>query len=456
MPSLATLILAVAAFLPAAAGATCTRISYAASYNYLPSSIYYIDPAAGTHAIWAGALDGAGSGGNLPAVVNINNSTFQPYGSVIASGSASFLQLGNEPYTPEQVLYRCDATDAGSLYEFYATNGDSSFGGMYDDGAALGVPNAYRTAVKGMAIRITNAVTGEYYSRMWKSRQLTGLDRDSQGKILVKAKNFSDVRIELIRVSNETDLPVPPLPANSAYTYSQPAAYIAFKAPGISANIEDGRDSAYYYAGWYGDWPGAVNLYQHLTTRSAATCAVTSVTPHVLFPTISVAELNQGGTRQAPVDIVFQCQTGAPANAGLTAFSSGTGAGQTAMGVLVPPANYQLAASQQLVTAGAGATYLLSDGYGTDPGVATGVGIALTRADASNTALNFLGSDLVMGGGAGAGWYPVLDGAGPATGPTNGVNTYTKRLNATLKQIPGKTVTPGAVRARAHVVIRVQ
>jgi len=279
---------------------------------------------------------------------------------------------------------------------------------------------------------------------------LTDLDKDGQGKILVKAKNFSDVRVELFRVSNEATAGGWNTAGN--YTNSQPAAYIAFKGGGLSNGLNVGQDSLSYYDGWYGYWPGAVNLYNRLTVRRSATCSVTNVTPNVQFPTISVAELDSGATRQLPVDIAFQCQTGAPANTGLSAFASGTEAGRTAMGVLVPAANYQSAVAQGLTTGGSGATFLLSDDYG-QPGVAGGVGVALALAN--GTPLNFLGNDQITGGGAAAGWYPGLQGAS-SVGAAGGVTSYTKRLNATLTKIPGRSVTPGRLNARAQVVIRIQ
>ncbi|WP_197700579.1 fimbrial protein [Variovorax sp. HW608] len=430
------------------AWATCTRISYAPTTSYPSNSIYYVDPAHGTHNTWTGSVDGAGASGLSVSAVNLNSSTFQPDGTLLASGSASILTLGNEPYTAEQVLFRCDAADAGSLFEFYATNGDNEFGGMYEDGASFGLPAAYRTYFRGMVIRVTHTQTGNYFSRYWQSRPLTGLDHDSQGKILVKAKNFSDVRVELVRVSNTGGST-----GSGNYGYSQPAAYIAFKGPGFSNNLQDGRDSLSYYEGWYTAWPGTVNLYNRLTVNRSATCAVTNVTPNVRFPLMTVAELEGGGTRQMPIDITFECQTGAPANTGLTALASGVKAGQTAMGVLVPAANYQSAAGLGLTTASGGATFLLSDGYGVDSGVATGVGVALAFGD--GTALNFLGNEMVTATGNAAGWYPVLEGAS-STGVAAGVTSYTKHLQATLKKIPGRTVTPGKVNARAQVVIRVQ
>jgi len=427
----------------------CTRISYGPSTTYPSTSVYYIDPAHGTHNTWAGATDTAGTSGLSASSVNLNSSTFQPDGTLLASGTASILAMGNEPYTAEQVLFRCDAADEGSLFEFYSTNGDNAYSGMYEDGASFGLPGAYRTYFRGMVLRVTHVLTGNYVSRYWQSRPLTGLDRDGQGKILVKAKNFSDMRVELFRVSNTGGST-----GSSIYSYAQPSAYIAFKGPGFSNNLADGRDSATYYEGWYSAYPGVVNLYNRLTVRRSATCAVRNVTPNVRFPLITVAELEAGGTRVMPIDITFECQTGAPANTGLTAVQSGVNPGQTAMGILIPAANVQNAAVEGgLITALGGVVFLLSDGYGVDPAVATGVGIRVSLPNGDPH--YFLSNEAITGGGDIAGWYPVLEGA-TSTSVAAGVTTYTKRLEAKLQRIGGRTVTPGKINARAQVVIRVQ
>ncbi|WP_431221803.1 fimbrial protein [Serratia sp. L9] len=195
-------------------------------------------------------------------------------------------------------------------------------------------------------------------------------------------------------------------------------------------------------------------MYNRLYIRRSATCSVNNVTPTVRFPIITVAELQAGVSRQMPITIQFNCQTGTPANTGVTALASGVGANQTAMGILVNPANAAAAVSAGFGTTGSGVSYLLSDGYGTDPTIATGVGIQISRTN--GTVMNLLStlSGSVLGGNA-AGWYPVLDDASPGT-VVNGMTSYTKTLNATLKALPGKTVTAGKVSATAQVIIQVQ
>lgn len=440
-----SLLIAIVLALPA--GATCYRIT---SITTSSSSNYYTEPGKGTAANWDGATDSSGSSGNLPTVVNINNSTFQPNGTLLASGTVSFLQSGAQSYSADQILYRCQASDAGSLFEFYATNGDATYAGNVEVGTAAGLPQSYQTYATGMALRATNLSTGQFYSRYWQSRPLTNLDTDSQGWILVKAKNFSDTKVELFRLSTSNG----GMSGTGIYPQSQPATYIAFQGGGVSSGLKIGGDSNSQYDGWYGSWPGAVNLYNHIYIRRSAACSVTNVTPSVLFPTIGVTELKAGVTRQKPITIQFSCQTSSPANTGVTAFASGVAANQTAMGILVNPANAAAAVSAGFGTSGSGVGYLLSDNYGTDPNVATGVGIQFTRT--SGATLNLLStlSGSALGGNT-AGWYPVLDDA-TAGAVVSGVTTYTKTLNTTLKALPGKTVTAGKVRATVQVIIQVQ
>lgn len=426
--------------------AACYRIT---TTNTNSSSNYYTEPGKGTAANWDGATDSSGSAGTLPTVININNSAFQPNGTLIASGVVNVLQSGAQSYNSDQILFRCTASEDGKLYEYYATNGDSTYGGQVEVGASNGLPESYQTYASGMALRATNMVTGEYYSRYWKSRPLTNLDRDSLGWILVKAKDFSDTRVELFRLDRSAGAVF-----TGIYPHSQPATYIAFQGGGFSSGLTIGSDSNSQYSGWYNAWPGAVNLYNRIYIRRSATCSVTNVTPTVVFPTISVSELSSGVTRQKPIAIRFNCQTGSPANTGVGAFVSGVAANQTAMGILVNPANAAAAVSEGFGTAGSGVSYLLSDNYNSSPNIATGVGIQFTRANGSPLNLLSTLSGAVLGGNA-VGWYPVLDDAS-AGSVVNGVTTYTKTINATFKALPGKTITPGKFNATAQVIIQVQ
>lgn len=425
---------------------------YVVNYNIRPgsSSNNYVEDGAGTYKAWTGASDYAGSSGGLPAIINVNNLAFQPVGTLIASGSDTFYNMGlpaDGPYNPEQVFFRCTPNEEGKVYEYYATNGDSVNAGMHEDGAAAGITGGYSTYVRGIVIRVTNSVTGEYYSRYWKARVLDNLDKDSKGYLLVKAKNFSGVRTEIFRVDNRRGSVY-----SGTYPESQPAAYIAFKGGQYGTNLTIGADSASKYHGWHYAWPSAVTLWRKVTIRRNATCMVSNVTPNVTFPPISVAELNQNVTRQAPVQVQFSCQTGKPANDGLKAFVSGTAANQTAMGILVQPENASAAKQEGFGTAAGGVNYLLSNGYGSDTSVATGVGIQLSSNAQPLTLLSNLGS---FGTGSGAGWYPVLEGANKIS-EANGISYYAKNLLATLTKLPNKTVSAGKIQAKAQIIIQVQ
>lgn len=423
------------------------------------NSYIYTDPDT-VVASWTGSVDTAGRGA-FPMTVAVNVPAFVPDGTLLGTAVSPTVNLGSSgvgSYNPEQVLFRCSPNADGTLYEYYGVNGDSTYAGMTDVSAQSGIPDTYRSYYTGIVTRVTNVTTGEALTRSWKVRPLTGLDRDSQGWILVKAKNFSDYKLELFQctvcqagASSDT--------GNWAET--QPQGYVAFRggAPGstsiLSSGLSVGVDTATHYDGWYPYWPGAINAYSTVIVRRAATCAVTNTTPVVIFPPTTVAELNRGGAQQLPITIQMQCQSTKPSGIS-DAFVSGTAANQTALGILAAPANVQSAIGAGLTTGGTGVTYLLSDGYGTDPGVATGVGVALTRP--GGQALNFLSNQFVTLGGAMSGWDPVLNDAvedGPANG---GVTSYTRTINATFKAFaPGMTpVTPGRYNATAQVVIRVQ
>ena len=454
--------------LPFHASAKCTRISYAAGISYPSNNDLFVDPAYGTHDIWDSPGEGDGGGADsLPGSINVNNSLVQPDGTLLASGIAPVKNLGTQVYSsPEQVLFRCDAADAGQLFEYYTTNGPFPLTGKYEDGASFGIPGAYRTRYQGVLSRVTNLQTGRYFARNWQARPLTNLTRDSQGKILVKVKDFSDVRIELIRASNETMAASegfggdnrPALAGTGiggGFGFPYGITYTAFNGPGVgSGKTYVGADSNSVYPDFQkGTYVGAVRFYQSLYINRSATCAVTTVTPVVVFPGITVQELNQGVQRQQPFNIQFNCQTAAPANTGVSALSSGTGRGQTAMGLLVQPENYAAAQLVGLNTSGTGVSYLLSDSYLGSSTVARGVGVVVSRVN--GTPLNFLGNEGMTLGGEADGWYPVLAEANTLESG-NGTTTYISRLRATLKKIPGETPTAGKFNANVQVIIRVQ
>ncbi|VEB64140.1 putative fimbrial usher protein StbD [Providencia rustigianii] len=183
--------------LPNLAFATCYKIT---TINTNPNSVYYTEPGKGTAKSWAGARDDSGSMGTTPKIINVNNDQFQPPGTLVASGFVSMLEAGYETYEPDQILFRCTADEEGKLKEFYSTNGDYNYGGKILVNPALGLNETYISLGKGLGIRIKNTITGEYYSRYWKARPLNNLERDSKGWILVKAKDFSNMEVELFKI----------------------------------------------------------------------------------------------------------------------------------------------------------------------------------------------------------------------------------------------------------------
>jgi len=421
------------------------------------NSAYYTDSGTITTS-WVGSTDTAGQGA-YPMTVTVNTPPFVPDGTLLGSGVSSVYNMGSNgvgTYSPEQVLWRCspEAATANGLYEFFSTNGDNDYAGKQDASGDSGIPGTYYTYYKGLISRITNLTTGQYVSRYWAARQLTDLDKDSQGWLLVKAKNFSQYKLEFFQCSTCTKYYANSSTNPGYWSYTQPVGYVAFVAPNFGGNVKVGADHNVAYDGFYDRWPGAINPYNTVYIRRTATCAVTNVTPVVSFPLITVSELNQGLTRQLPVTIQMRCQSATPS--GMTAFSSGTAANQTALGILAQPANAQAAVKAGLKTTGSAVTWLLSDNYGTDPTVATGVGVALTRPGGG--ALNFLTNQYVTMGGAKDGWDPVLNDATSIGSPGVGLTSYSRSIIATFKAFaPGTVpVTPGRYNATAQVIVRVQ
>ncbi|MCE4072673.1 MULTISPECIES: fimbrial protein [Pseudomonas] len=434
--------------LPAPALATCYRV-YSSSNTPANDQI---SPADGLAVSSWGACDTCSGSLGLPSVINVTDSSFQPYGTLLASSTAPFTAYGRQGgYNAETVFARCQATDA--VYEMYSTNADDRYSGWYPDGDALGValglPSAFRTAWPNVLLRLTNQSTGSSFTPVWQQRLLTGLDSDSRGYVLIKAKNLSAVRAELFSAGPESTNYYSATTKSQSYDYSQPAAYIALKGPGLTypqVGVPHSQD----YNGWYGFWPGAISLYKNVTLKRYQTCSVVNITPVVLFPTISVAELNAGGKRVQSFNIKFNCQTGATVNS--------VALNATAMGIKASPGAVTAASTLGLSNASGGLSYLLSDDYG-QPGMAGGVGIRIFRNDA---AINLLANENSAAGAATAnaqGWYPAVSPASQLVSSAGGVNQYAEMFSASLEKLSIGTqppVTPGKVKATAQLVIRVQ
>ncbi len=431
--------------------ATCYKVIGVGSATTTANN--YIRPGEGSAANWLGAHDTANGPLGLPSVVNVSSSSFVPYATLIASSVAPLSQYGSSTgYDPEQVLFRCAPADA--VYEMYSTNADniySGWAGTDSTGKSIGLQAAYRTAWPNVLLRLTHMESGQYITDVWREHQLTGLDIDSRGYQLVKAKNFSAVRAELFSAPRE-NIYFPGNPPQyffpeRTYDYTQPSAYIAFKGPGIPYPVV-GRIHYGNSNGWYYYWPGAIGLYNDVTLKRYPTCAVTNVTPYVVFPSISLGEINAGAFREAPFNLTFKCQT---------RMTNSTARNGTALGIRVSAGSLSASSALGLINSYGGLSYLVSDRYG-QPGMAQGVGIRLIR---NGVAMNLLANENSANGAhaESRGWYPVVSGASNLTGNAENINRYSETFRARLEKFTlgtQPTVTPGRVEATAQIVIRVQ
>lgn len=408
-----------------------------------------IRPGEGTAAVWGGACDSCNGSLGLPSVINVSDPAFQPYPTLIASAVAPLTLYGSSAgYDPERVFFRCAPGDA--VYEMFSTNADDLYSGWYTGGDSLGnslgLQSAYRTAWRNVLLRLTHMETGQYFTDVWAERLLEGLDVDSRGYRLVKAKNLSAVRSELFSAPLESTYYYVVSPSQR-YLYTQPAAYIAIKGPGLAyPNVGKTHYGNHY--GWHYNWPGAIGLLNGVTLKRYPTCAVLNVTPHVVFPRLSIAEINEGVSHEVPFQVSFKCQTG---------FTNSTASNGTALGIKVSSGAAAAAASLGLVNANGGISYLVSDRYN-EAGMAKGVGIRLLR---DGVVMNLL-RDENSAGGANAqarGWYPAVGSATQSGGSAGGVTQYNETFTARLEKLSEGTrpqVSAGRVEATAQIIIRVQ
>lgn len=399
--------------------------------------------------------------------VNITNAYLQPVGTPLGSTILNITTATrySSSGAGDLVLYECDASDAGSIYEVFATNGDDRVGGFFDLGTIDGNPDYYATYFPYVGIKLTHMNSGLPITRYWQQSPLTSYATVSD-KIQIRVKDFSTIRADLIKISSlpgsgrsnycgaySSSNPYSGMASStgtSSYSCTQPNGYITFKGPGITTD-PIGSDSADNFSTWgTGRWIAmGMGTAPVSTLTHTATCVARNVTPLVLLPPISIQSLESGGTSQANFTISIECDNSA---------TSGVSSRDTALGLQVPYESFVAAKNLGLVNSSGGVNYLLSDGYGADEAIATGVGIVLSNTT-TGTAMNFLGwgacTSLGCPLGNNVGWYSVLSGASSSGSSATGYTSYNTVLTAKLQKIPGQTVTAGKVNAKAYVWVRI-
>ncbi|KPD72004.1 hypothetical protein ADT35_10355, partial [Yersinia pestis subsp. microtus bv. Talassica] len=405
--------------------------------------------------VWKGSdIGGDNYGASLYlGNINITSNYIQPVDSILASNVISLVPAHRWP-DPEAVIYECDIADKDSLFEVFATNGDSNVGGYTHMG-----DNYFQTFFPYTALKLIHVDSGVEFTRIWQEIPLKKYDI-LDNKIQIKGKHFSQIRAELKKTGSVDRSPGPtswgcPGPAednySGGYTCNQPNGYVVFKGPGMAVP-EAGYDSATNYQTWgtgrYMAFGMNTSPITILTRKN--TCVVRNVTPYVVFPIITVNELNDNQTRSAEITVDIECQSGT---------ESGTSSGQTAIGIQTSLPGYLKALGLGLVNTAGGVSYLLSDSYGTDSRIATGVGISLS--DSNGSTMNFVGwggcaqtQDCLTT--ADAGWYPILTGASGNGSHSAGYNNYVHHFTATLKKLPNGHPTAGKIDATAYVLVKIQ
>ncbi|WP_342322838.1 fimbrial protein [Kosakonia sp. BYX6] len=406
-------------------------------------------------------LDAWGVGLGL-GTVNVSSLAIHPVGTPLGANIVTF--ANNPRYRgPESILWVCDIADKNNIFEIISTNGDDRNGGFFDLGAADGYPNYYSTLFSHVGLRLTHVNSGTVFTRQYQRIPMKNYGLSADGtKIFIRVKDFSPIRADLIRISSVSLFGKAPSDycgkkyqiTTGAYTCDQPNGYVSFCSPNSPATYCDSGDSAYDFNGWWKDNWMAINMgnatIPGANLVSRPTCVAKSVTPIVMFPTISITDLNNGQSAQSHFDVRVLCE-------GLS--NSGTVQGMTALGLQVPYDSYLAAKQLNLVNASGGVSHLLPANYG-QPGVAGGVGIRIANAN-SGVLRNFLGWYHCQSGtcltGNNGGWYAVRDGATMvSSGGAHGISEYAVNFNAYLTRIAGQTVTAGKVDASAQVLVKVQ
>lgn len=382
---------------------------------------------------WAGANNAEARGQlGLPGVVTLGgNNGVQKEGSLLASSAANFVNSGRSGgYGSRQVLFKCDKSDRGSLYEFFATNGLDAHSGQQ---AVDSLDGAYYTRVKNVALRLTNQKSGQYYSRQWQKRAIAQDDTFDDGQhVYIPASAFSDVFVELLKVENG-NFGVEGSSRDS-YNYDTPSGYIAFQGGGISQGLTEGADSAASNDGRSLYWPGGWSLAHQTRFQRYVSCQLDDYPGTVLFPAMNTAALKGGAKAEANFSISVACTniTEARRDTSNTGFYMGF------------VAHNRHSADE---------TLLLDTAYGGNNGVAQGVGIRLFSANDLTSPLTLLAPGTSAVDTGSDGWHALEELTPHADTLEGNISLYKGDFTASLSAFDTRTVTPGSVNAQVNIVV---
>ncbi|UYA60545.1 hypothetical protein NAL19_2414 [Pectobacterium sp. F1-1] len=429
--------------------------------------------------------------------INITSSYLQPIGTVLATGISNYNAItrgGLAGLSDEAIILKCTSqNDKKGLAWAFATNGDSRIGGFYE---IPGNPGFFATQFPYVAIKLTLADTGEVFSRIWRQSATAVVTEDtSDGGFVIRKKSIPKVVATLVKWSqaygetidangnkvgatychgagNETIIPTSQTTnvnqVWSADYYSvnglaagcgQPSGYINLLGTGgyvVNVGLDSNKDV------WAWDYsvPIGLNGSPAATFSYTPSCVVRTTTPYVIFPTMTVSQINAGETVSRNFDITLECDDTMNKTVSTSAIAVGLQPSLSAFN------NAQRLGLINSVTGGV--TYLVSDDYDSD-NMAKGVGIKLKNSDGYS--LNFVSWDGCMATVSGntsycksfvsleeersAGWDPIMSASTVVSRDLiNATTLYKKTYISTLTKLPSENTTVGKIKATATVLIR--
>lgn len=430
--------------------------------------------------------------------INIISNHLQPVGTVLATGISNYNSIRNGGLgnlSDEAIVLTCtQQSDKNNLAWAFATNGDSRIGGFYE---IPGNPGYFATQFPYVAIKLTLAQSGEVFSRIWTKSSITVETEDiGNGRFVIRKKHIPKVIASVVKWSKPygektdannnnvsaawchgigaTEESIPTGQTNnpnqvwSADLYAvnglsagcgQPNGYINLLGTG-GYQVNVGTDSNNNIWAWDFSVPVGLNGGPSATFSYTPSCVVKTVTPYVMFPTVTIAQLQSGEKISRNFDVVLECDNTINKSISTAAVSIG----------LQP----SLAAFNHAQTLGlidstsGGVTYLVSDNYSA-ANMAKGVGITLKNSDGNSiNFVSWLGCIPVSSGSTSycprynnlaqqrlAGWDPIMSASSQiGSDAVNATTSYRKTYVSTLSKINNMTPTAGKIKATATVLIR--
>jgi hypothetical protein len=148
----------------------------------------------------------------------------------LGKNAALMVRLVVAPVQPLRVkVKRASPAVWPTLYEYFATNGSDPLSGLRH---ITDMPGYYHSQWPDVGLRLIHNQSGQAFSRYWQRRPMQGDYNQQSGRVEFRARHFSDVPLELVKLGANTGS-ASSVPGEGLYQQARANGYIAFQGAGL-------------------------------------------------------------------------------------------------------------------------------------------------------------------------------------------------------------------------------